>query len=52
MDLLQLHSLGRTGITAFFVDTRIFIAWVLPSMPTLRHCPGQGRPNPSWLLWN
>jgi hypothetical protein len=46
----RLHSLGQTGITAFFVDTRIFVAWALPSMPTWRHCPRQGTPNPDWLL--
>ena len=26
------------------MDARIFVALVLPSMPTLRHCPGQGMP--------
>src|SRR5208337_526159 len=47
-----LHSLGQTEITAFFVDARIFAAWVPPSMPTLRRCPRQGTPNPGWLLGN
>lgn len=42
--------MGQTAISALFVDTRTFVAWVLPSMPTLRHCPGQGTPNPGWLL--
>ena len=52
MDILPLALIGPNENHGIFADAGIFVAWVLPSMPTLRHCPRQGTPNAGWLLGN